>query len=645
MQRFGRYLLLERIARGGMAEVYRAAAFGTAGFARQVAIKMLLPEYEEDPTFTSMLVEEAKIAAELQHPNVIKVVDLGEQAGRHFIVMDFITGQPASNIILAAARKQMRLPLPFCVYVAKQALEGLRYAHQKRDPMGFPMQIIHRDVSPQNVMVTYEGGVCLLDFGIAKAAASAARTRAGVLRGKTGYISPEVVRGAPVTQAMDFYALAVVMHEMIAMRRMRSPRNDGAAIEEAARGAFTKFEDLGLEVPAPLAQTVYRALASEADERFPDAAAFSNALDEVMRALGWSWGAQQTTELLHMVFPDEIRAEQDATARFHPLIREAARAESASLAPAVPAPAPAPSLPSPAASADIALGVSAPALPPTPLVTQDAPVPSPAAPLPAAPPASPVAPTLVPTALPGPALPPPPAAFAGASFTPQAAEPSLPPAEAPPAPASAPPQAPTSGSESAATGARGPAPGAPADGGFAPMTTQAFFEQAPRDDSMDATPLPRDRPWLIPAVGVLAAALVGALLAVFSGGSKEADVPTPPTPAPPTAQAPPPAAPAPVPPPAVAVEPAAPAPAPAPPAPSPVAAAKPKGATLTITTGAPARVWVDGKDTGLTTPVQKLEVPAGSHKLKLVSVKTRKATVVAVKVTAGQQLSIQKKIR
>lgn len=384
MERFGRYLLLERIAQGGMAEVFRAASLGSAGFAKQVALKMLLPEFEEDPTFTSMLVEEAQIAADLQHPNIIKVTNLGAQEGRHFIVMDFLEGQPVSNVILAAARRQEHLPQQFCVFVARQALEGLRYAHLRTDPMGYPMRIVHRDVSPQNIMVTYEGTVCLLDFGIAKAAASAARTRAGVLRGKTGYISPEVVRGQPVNQAMDLYSLGVVMYEMLALRRMRTARNDGAAVEEAASGVFKRFDQMGADVPAPLAEAVYRALAPDVDDRFADASAFGAALDDVMERQQWTWGPRQTHELMTHLFAEEIRLEKETQARLHPIIKEAARQQA--IAEGLPPP-PNTGIPTPVAQSTARISRI-----PTPSTTSPpTPPPQPVAPpQPQRPPASPI---------------------------------------------------------------------------------------------------------------------------------------------------------------------------------------------------------------------------------------------------------------
>jgi serine/threonine-protein kinase len=365
MEQFGRYLLLERIARGGMAEVHRAAAVGT-GFSKMVALKMILPEHAEDPTVAALMIEEAKIASVLRHPNVVRVLDLGIRSGRHFIVMDHVAGQPVHSVILSAVRSRRPLDYAFTLNVVMQALRGLQYAHEKTDARGRPLQIIHRDVSPQNIMVGYDGVVCLLDFGIARAAHTVSMTRAGVLRGKTGYISPEVVRGGAFTQAVDLYAMAVVLHELIALRRMRTPRNNAAALEEAATGMVKRFDQLGMDVPEVLANVVYKALSPDEDDRYQTAAEFLAALEEVARHFP-AWDAPQTRALMADLFPQALEEEREAAARFEPLLEQLAVAPSVT-----PAPFPA------AVSTPPPLPVRRPTPPPIPAdITADIPLPAP----------------------------------------------------------------------------------------------------------------------------------------------------------------------------------------------------------------------------------------------------------------------------
>ncbi len=357
MERFGRYLLLERVACGGMAEVFRAATLGSPEFSNSVAIKMILPELAEDPASAAMLVEEARIAARLKHKNVVRLLDLGIKQGRHFIAMDFVAGQPAHNLIVATVRARQALPFAFTLDVVGQALQGLQYAHGLRDSRGYPLNIVHRDVSPQNIMVGYDGRVCLLDFGIAKATHSVSRTRAGVLRGKAGYVAPEVVRGSTHTQSADLYAMGVVLYELVALRRMRTPRHDAQALTEAAHGTFRRFDEIGVEVPEEVARLVYRALDPDPDLRFPDATSFLAALQRVS-ALFPAWNAPSTAALMADLFPAELAAERDAATRFSPMLKRASLQAS-------PTPSPFPALP-PVTPAPLSLDSVRPARQSTP---------------------------------------------------------------------------------------------------------------------------------------------------------------------------------------------------------------------------------------------------------------------------------------
>jgi len=309
MERFGRYLLVESIGSGGMAEVFRAIVIGAAGFTRPVAIKRVLPNLSKDEQLVEMLIAEAKLAASLSHPNIIPILDLGREAGSYFMAMEFVAGQTLRALLARSIRHRAPLPQPFAFNAVQLALGALQYTHTRTDANGNPRNIVHRDISPDNVMVAYPGGVYLMDFGIARAADLASLTQAGMLRGKPAYMSPEIIAGAPVSNALDLYAMGVVLHELLAMRPMRPPKRDLAMMHEAAKGEVPRFEDLGVDVPKMAADVVYRALAFDPAQRFPDAAAFAAAIEDVQARLSWTWGPAQTAALMQQLFAPEQEQE------------------------------------------------------------------------------------------------------------------------------------------------------------------------------------------------------------------------------------------------------------------------------------------------------------------------------------------------
>jgi len=317
MERFGRYVLLERIASGGMAEVFRAAAVGSAGFSKMLAIKRMLPHLLTREDFVTMLVDEAKIAATLNHPNILQVLDLGEAGGQYFVAMEFVAGRTLMQVLAAALQKGVRLPQQFSLYVVAQALDGLAYAHQKTDALGAPMNIIHRDVSPQNIMVSFDGTVRLADFGIAKAAQrTTTDTAAGSIKGKPGYLAPEQITGDAIDQRVDIYAMGVVLHEMLSMRRMRRGSDDMKVLLEVFNGTYARFEETGVEVPEDVANAVYRALEPNPLHRWQTAGELARVLYDILRTAQATVGPQQVSALMGTLFPEDIAAEHEAQQRF-----------------------------------------------------------------------------------------------------------------------------------------------------------------------------------------------------------------------------------------------------------------------------------------------------------------------------------------
>ncbi|MEO1339403.1 MAG: serine/threonine-protein kinase, partial [Myxococcota bacterium] len=214
-QRFGPYVILDRIGDGGMAEIFLAKMQGYSGFEKLVALKKIHPRYSRNQTFARMLIHEAKLAASLNHFNVVQVHDLGEIDGQVYIAMEYVHGKDMAAVLSNTYRRRERLPLNLALCVATEFMTGLDYAHRVRDAEGQPLGIIHRDISPQNVLISNEGEVKLTDFGIARVLASKddAFQLPGNLHGKFGYMSPEQVKGLEIDQRSDIFSSGVVLWE------------------------------------------------------------------------------------------------------------------------------------------------------------------------------------------------------------------------------------------------------------------------------------------------------------------------------------------------------------------------------------------------------------------------------------------------
>ena len=230
---FGKYLLLDRISVGGMAEVFKAKSYGVEGFEKIIAIKRILPTMGEDRDFIKMFIDEAKIAGQLAHANICQIFELGRIDGSHFIAMEYIWGKDLLQIQNRLRKIKQQMPVADGVlHRSRRCCEGLDYAHRKRDPLGRPLEIVHRDCSPQNVLVSYEGEVKVIDFGIAKATSRNSRTQAGVLKGKFGYMSPEQVRGLPLDRRSDIFALGTMLYECLTGERLFQGETDFSTLEK-----------------------------------------------------------------------------------------------------------------------------------------------------------------------------------------------------------------------------------------------------------------------------------------------------------------------------------------------------------------------------------------------------------------------------
>jgi len=264
---FGKYHLLERLAVGGMAEIYLAKSFGAAGFERLLVIKKILPHMAEDEEFITMFIDEARIASTLNHSNIAQINELGKEGGAYFIAMEFVNGKDLSRIYERAVQTKRNVPIPLAVLIASRICEGLDYAHRRTDSTGNNLNIIHRDVSPGNVLVSYDGDVKLIDFGIAKATNRMGRTTAGTLKGKFGYMSPEQVRGLPLDHRSDVFTVGILLYEMLTGERLFGGESDFGTLEKVRNAVVTPPTTYNAKIPKELEKTVLRALAKEPEER------------------------------------------------------------------------------------------------------------------------------------------------------------------------------------------------------------------------------------------------------------------------------------------------------------------------------------------------------------------------------------------
>ncbi|HUB08556.1 MAG TPA: protein kinase [Myxococcales bacterium] len=331
---FGKFLLLDRINVGGMAEVFLAKAFGVEGFQRVLAIKKIIPTMVEDEEFITMFIDEARIAVQLNHANIVQIHELGKFEEHYYIAMEYVSGRDLRFMLDAAKKRKKLLPLPLSVFVAHAVCEGLDYAHRKKDAQGKDMNIVHRDVSPQNVLVSYDGDVKVIDFGIAKAQNRSQKTQAGILKGKFGYMSPEQVRGLPIDRRSDIFALGVILYEMLTGERLFVGESDFSTLEKVRNAEVLPPREFNDAIPEALEAIVLKSLAREAEARYQWAAEMGEDLMRFLLQGNAIFGQKQLGQYMKAEFTPELDRENERLARF-------ASIEGPDGTPAVPLPGPA----------------------------------------------------------------------------------------------------------------------------------------------------------------------------------------------------------------------------------------------------------------------------------------------------------------
>lgn len=307
---FGRYFLVDKVATGGMAEVFKAKSFSHGGFEKLLVIKRILEHLSDNQEFVEMFIDEAKITVSLQHPNIVQIYDFGKIRENYFLSMECVEGKDVKGILRKLAQRRKLLPTEFAVYIAHEMCKGLDYAHKKVDAQGNPLRIIHRDISPSNILVSYTGEVKIADFGIAKAESSAYDTKDGVLKGKFEYMSPEQASGQDLDHRSDIFSAGIILHEMLTGRRLFKTESDVKTLEKIKAVDVPPPGALNPAVPARLDEIVMRALGQRRDARFQDARELQQALLEFMYPATPDLTRESLSHFMQELFSQEIDEER-----------------------------------------------------------------------------------------------------------------------------------------------------------------------------------------------------------------------------------------------------------------------------------------------------------------------------------------------
>jgi len=310
--RFGRYEVLGPLARGGMAEVFLARATGLGGFERRFVIKRLQRDLAGDEGVVRMFLDEARLCAALQHPNIVQVVDVDRGPSGVFMVMEFLHGVDLMAVLRRTSRAGIPIPMGLALHVVLAVCAGLHHAHEHRDDQGRPLGLVHRDISPHNVFATYDGAVKVIDFGIAKAHGRLAGTRTGTIKGKLGYMAPEQCRGLPLDRRCDVFCAGILLFELTTGRKLYRGRDDYELLRAVVERRATRPSTVVPGYPAALEAVVMRALAMDPDDRYPTAAALAADVEAFRRQHDLLDGTAELAAYLRDLFGPELRAWEGA---------------------------------------------------------------------------------------------------------------------------------------------------------------------------------------------------------------------------------------------------------------------------------------------------------------------------------------------
>jgi serine/threonine-protein kinase len=306
---YGKYFLVKKLAEGGMAEIFLAKQVGVEGFEKNVVIKRMLPHLSGASDFVSMFLDEARLAASLTHPNIVQISDLGFADGCYFICMEYLPGEDFSTVLRTARRRGEHAPLNVVLRVLTEAAVGLHFAHEAVDQKGNRLNLVHRDISPSNIFITYSGQVKVLDFGIAKAESRITSTGAGVVKGKYQYMSPEQARGDAIDRRSDIFSLGVSLYEALTGVRPFARDTDLAVLKAVLGGEYQPIRALRPDLPLEVEQIVNRAMAQEAEHRYASALAMAQDIERYVGATTSASGGQALLNFMAGFFgPERVKS-------------------------------------------------------------------------------------------------------------------------------------------------------------------------------------------------------------------------------------------------------------------------------------------------------------------------------------------------
>ncbi len=310
-KQFGKYQLLDKIAVGGMAELFRAKLTGVEGFEKLIAIKKILPNLSQEEILVKSFIDEAKLAALLHHENIVQIYDFGSMDDEYFIAMEFIFGKDLRTIRQTAKERELPLGMENILYIIARVCAGLDYSHNLKDLQGQPLNIIHRDINPQNILVTYEGQVKIIDYGIAKAASHNTKTRENLIKGKLAYMSPEQANGQTIDHRSDIFSAGIILYELLAVRRMFE--GETMQVLSLVREAqYDPPEEVIPNLPSKLNQILRRALAKDPEERYQSAGEMLADVEECAFELSLRPNARNFAHYMKALFEDEYAEEEMA---------------------------------------------------------------------------------------------------------------------------------------------------------------------------------------------------------------------------------------------------------------------------------------------------------------------------------------------
>jgi eukaryotic-like serine/threonine-protein kinase len=304
-ERVGRYEIIYPISRGGMASVYAGRLSGIAGFQRLVAIKVVHSHLAAEDKFIKMFLDEARLAAEIQHPNVGEIIEVGQDDGLYYMVGELILGQSLRSVFRRAAQQDMHIPFSVCARIASRVCLGLHAAHELTSLDGTHLGLVHRDVSPRNILMTYDGFVKLIDFGVAYAHGRISHTDVGTLKGKIGYMSPEQLRCESLDRRSDIFSLGVVLYQIVTGRQPFHGKTDIERLNKIMRYEFQKPSDMVPDLDPQLEGIILNAMAQYPDERYATATAMTDDLETYIRSSGENTEPVYISQIMHDLFESE----------------------------------------------------------------------------------------------------------------------------------------------------------------------------------------------------------------------------------------------------------------------------------------------------------------------------------------------------